>query len=34
LNINVPLFGIPTNLEELQQNNILAEEEVLFLDFE
>jgi len=33
LNINVPLFGPPKNLEELQMNNIRIDEEVIFLDF-
>jgi len=34
LNINVPLFGTPSTLEELQNNYILAESELIYLEFE
>lgn len=34
LNINVPLFGVPTNLDELQKNQIAAEDERIILEFE
>lgn len=34
LNINVPLFGIPSNIEELQKNYESVENEVVYLDFE
>jgi hypothetical protein len=34
ININVPLFGPPRSLEDLQENNILVEGEVIYLDFE
>jgi len=34
LNINVPLFGLPENLEELQANYIRVDDEIIFLEFE
>ncbi len=34
LNINVPLFGIPTSFDEMHENQIKAEEELIFLEFE
>jgi hypothetical protein len=34
LNINVPLFGLPVSLEELQANHIRVEDESIFLEFE
>jgi len=34
LNINVPLFGLPLSLEELQENNLAVEDEVIYLSFE
>jgi hypothetical protein len=34
LNINVPLFGVPANFDELQENQIKAEGEIIYLDFE
>ena len=34
LNINVPLFGKPASLDDLQGNYIRAEDEEVFLDFE
>jgi len=34
LNINVPLFGVPSNLEELQANQISADDETIYLEFE
>jgi len=34
LNINVPLFGVPSSLEELQANQISADDETIFLEFE
>jgi len=34
LNINVPLFGLPGDLEGLQANHLRAEDEFVYLDFE
>jgi hypothetical protein len=34
LNVNVPLFGLPSDLEGLQANHIRAEDEVIYLEFE
>jgi hypothetical protein len=34
LNINVPLFGTPSSLEELQENYVVVEDEIIYLDFE
>lgn len=34
LNINVPLFGAPVSLEELQENHRRAEDEFIYLEFE
>lgn len=34
LNINVPLFGIPSNLDELQNNYLEVEEAIVYLTFE
>jgi hypothetical protein len=34
LNVNVPLFGLPEDLEGLQTNHIRVDDEVVFLDFE
>jgi hypothetical protein len=34
LNINVPLFGLPVSLEELQANHARVEDEVVYLTFE
>jgi len=34
LNINVPLFGLPADLEGLQTNHIRVDDEVVYLDFE
>jgi hypothetical protein len=33
LNINVPLFGLPQDLEGLQANHIRVDGEVIYLDF-
>jgi len=34
LNINVPLFGLPQDLQGLQTNHIRVDDEVIYLDFE
>ena len=34
LNINVPLFGLPQDLEELQANYMKVEDEIIYLEFE
>jgi len=34
LNVNVPLFGLPEDLEGLQANHIRVDDEVVYLDFE
>ncbi len=34
LNINIPLFGVPSNLDEAQQNYAEVENEVIYLEFE
>ena len=34
LNINVPLFGVPTTLDGLQENYVKAEDETIYLEFE
>ncbi len=34
LNVNVPLFGLPSDLEGLQTNHIRVDDEVVYLDFE
>jgi len=34
LNINVPLFGLPGSLDELQANHLRAEDEFVYLEFE
>jgi hypothetical protein len=34
LNINVPLFGLPVSIDELQANYIRAEDEFVYLEFE
>jgi len=34
LNINVPLFGLPSDLEGLQANHLRAEDEFIYLEFE
>jgi len=34
LNINVPLFGVPQSLDEMQENYVKAEDEIIYLDFE
>ena len=33
LNVNVPLFGLPQDLEGLQENHIRVDDEVIYLDF-
>ena len=34
LNINIPLFGLPQDLEGLQENHMAVENEVIYLEFE
>jgi hypothetical protein len=34
LNINVPLFGVPSSIEELQANHQRVEDEFVYLEFE
>ncbi|MCR4285087.1 MAG: hypothetical protein NUV97_03540 [archaeon] len=34
LNINIPLFGLPTSLDDLQKNQALVESERVYLSFE
>ena len=34
LNINVPLFGLPQDLEGLQKNHMAVEDEIIYLEFE
>lgn len=34
ININVPLFGTPSSLEDLRENYALVEEEVVYVEFE
>ena len=34
ININVPLFGLPESLEDLQANSLAAEDELIYLEFE
>jgi hypothetical protein len=34
LNINVPLFGVPASVEELQENHQKVEDEIIYLEFE
>ncbi len=34
ININVPLFNMPGNLDELQQNYLLSEDEVIYISYE
>ena len=34
LNIDVPLFGLPQSLEELQSNNLKVDDEMVYLEFE
>jgi len=34
ININVPLFGIPSSLEELQENHLLVEDERVYISYD
>jgi len=34
ININVPLFGVPQSLDEMQENYVKAEDEFIYLQFE
>ena len=34
ININVPMFGLPSNLDELQKNYLRAEDELVYISYE
>ena len=34
ININVPMFGLPSNLDELQKNYLRAEDELVYVSYE